>query len=111
MTGPGVCGALIGAGRRHTSARFVSTTDYPATARLGEAYPEVIQAEAARVLEALEVDVVHDHTLAGVLLAYGRRRSRWTWAGPRLPEGARRQGPHVRQCVDPFHVIKLATRR
>jgi glycosyltransferase involved in cell wall biosynthesis len=64
---------LIGAGRRHTSARFVSTCDEPPTARLGEAYPEVIHlAEAARALEVAEVEVVHDHTLAGVLLAYGR---------------------------------------
>jgi glycosyltransferase involved in cell wall biosynthesis len=64
---------LIGAGRRHTSARFVSTFDEPPTARLGEAYPEVIHlAEAARVLESADVQVVHDHTLAGVLLAFGR---------------------------------------
>ena len=64
---------LIGAGPRHTSARFVSTFDEPLTARIGEAYPEVIHlAEAARALEAADVDVVHDHTLAGVLLAFGR---------------------------------------
>jgi glycosyltransferase involved in cell wall biosynthesis len=64
---------LIGAGPRHTSARFVSTVDEPPTARVGEAYPEVIHlAEAARALESADVEVVHDHTLAGVLLAFGR---------------------------------------
>ena len=64
---------LIGAGRAATSARFHSTTHTPPTARLGEAFPEVVHvAEAARILEELEVDVVHDHTLSGPLLSFGR---------------------------------------
>jgi glycosyl transferase family 4 len=61
---------LIGAGRADTSARFFSTTPKPPTERLGEAFPEVLHvAEAAAILEDLEVDVIHDHTFAGPLLA------------------------------------------
>ncbi len=65
---------LVGAGRHRTRAqRFLATYDVPPSDRLGEPLPEV--AHAARVaclLEGLDVDVVHDHTLAGPLLARGR---------------------------------------
>ena len=64
---------LIGAGRNLTSARFFSTSAEPPTARLGEAFPEVVHvAQAADILEAEGVEVVHDHTLSGILLASGR---------------------------------------
>lgn len=65
---------LIGAGAHGTSAqRFLSTTEHASAERLGEVLPEI--AHAARVAELLEgadVDVVHDHTAAGPLLARGR---------------------------------------
>lgn len=64
---------LIGAGAAGTSARFIATYSEPPSARLGEPLPEVLHAAAtARILEDLHVDVVHDHTLAGPLLARGR---------------------------------------
>ncbi len=65
---------LIGAGRHRTAAqRFVPVFDVPPTAELGDPIPEVIHAAAADVvLRALDVDLVHDHTLAGPLLARGR---------------------------------------
>lgn len=65
---------LIGAGRHGTSAqRFLSTTERPPADRLGEVLPEIAHAaRAAELLEGCDVDVVHDHTSAGPLLARGR---------------------------------------
>lgn len=65
---------LIGAGRHRTAAqRFVPVFDEPPTAELGNPMPEVIHAAAADVvLRTLDVDLVHDHSLAGPLLARGR---------------------------------------
>jgi len=65
---------LIGAGEAGTPARFLTTYSEPPTARLGESMPEVVHAaRAARYLDQLEVDLVHDHSLAGPLTARGRR--------------------------------------
>jgi glycosyltransferase involved in cell wall biosynthesis len=66
---------LIGAGRDLTSATtFVPVFEEPPSSRLGEALPEVVHAAAvSRILSSLDVDVVHDHSLAGPLLARGRR--------------------------------------
>ncbi|HZG02296.1 MAG TPA: glycosyltransferase family 4 protein [Streptomyces sp.] len=64
---------LIAAGRNGTRARMVRTYDVPQGPRLGEPLPEVLHAAAAgRILADLDVDVVHDHSLAGPLLARGR---------------------------------------
>jgi glycosyltransferase involved in cell wall biosynthesis len=65
---------LIGAGRHLTRAsRFVAVFERPPTERLGTPIPEVLHAAAvAEVLRDLDVDLVHDHTLAGPLLAGGR---------------------------------------
>ena len=65
---------LIGAGRHGTKAqRFLATYQQQPADQLGEAMPEVVHAaKVARLLEDLDVDVVHDHTLAGPLLARGR---------------------------------------
>src|SRR6202044_1942479 len=65
---------LIGAGRHHTKAqRFIATYQKQPPEPLGEAMPEVVHAaKVARLLEHLDVDVVHDHPLAGPLLARGR---------------------------------------
>jgi glycosyltransferase involved in cell wall biosynthesis len=65
---------LVGAGRHRTrAARFVAVYPEPPSHRLGAPIPEVITAaHAAAVLDDLDVDVVHDHTLAGPLLARGR---------------------------------------
>ncbi len=66
---------LIGAGPSGTRAgRFVATYADPPSARLGEPLPEVLHsATVARILDGLDVDLVHDHTLAGPLQARGRR--------------------------------------
>lgn len=64
---------LVGAGRNGTKARFRRTYATPQYPHLGEPLPEVVHAAAtAEILETLDVDVVHDHTLAGPLLARGR---------------------------------------
>ncbi|MEU7886884.1 glycosyltransferase family 4 protein [Microbispora bryophytorum] len=60
---------VIGAGREVD----LRTYDEPPSARIGEPFPEVVHAaEAARLLRGLDVDVVHDHSLAGPLTAAGR---------------------------------------
>lgn len=66
---------LVGAGRPHTrAAEFVPVFDPPPSGLLGTPLPEVVQAAAAAAaIDRSGVDVVHDHTLAGPLLARGRR--------------------------------------
>jgi len=64
---------LISASKAGTSARHITTYDSLQWKRLGEPFPEVTHiATAARILDDLAVDIVHDHTLAGPLLARGR---------------------------------------
>jgi glycosyltransferase involved in cell wall biosynthesis len=65
---------LIGAGRDLTAAaRFVPVFDAPPSSRLGEALPEILfAATVGQLLGSLEIDLVHDHSLAGPLLARGR---------------------------------------
>jgi glycosyltransferase involved in cell wall biosynthesis len=65
---------LIGAGEPGTKAQeFIPVYPEPPSGRLGEAMPEVVQAAAAgAALAELEVDVIHDHTLAGPLLSRHR---------------------------------------
>ena len=65
---------LVGAGAPGTTAqRYVASYPEPPSSRLGEPVPEVLHAAAAaEALGAAELDVVHDHTLAGPLLARGR---------------------------------------
>jgi glycosyltransferase involved in cell wall biosynthesis len=65
---------LVGAGQPGTKAQqFIPIYPEPPSARLGEAMPEAVHAAAAAAaLADLDVDVVHDHTLAGPLLARNR---------------------------------------
>lgn len=65
---------LIGAGRHATRAqRFITTYDVGPADRLGEPMPEIVHAaKAAAILDTLDVDVIHDHTMAGPLMARGR---------------------------------------
>lgn len=67
---------LIGSGRNGTTTeRFVPVFDIPPSERIGTAVPEVIHAAAtAHLLADLDVDLVHDHSTAGPLLARGRTR-------------------------------------
>jgi len=65
---------LIGAGTRSgTAATFVPTVPRPQYLRLGEGLPELLHVGRANLLiEELDVDVVHDHTSAGLLTAATR---------------------------------------
>ena len=66
---------LIASGRAKTKAqRHIAVYEEPPSHLLGRSpMPEVVlAAEAARVLEGLDLDIVHDHSLAGPLLAQGR---------------------------------------
>ncbi|HVE75723.1 MAG TPA: glycosyltransferase family 4 protein [Actinomycetota bacterium] len=65
---------LIGAGQNNTSANFHSTFEEPPSLRLGEPLPEAIHhAKAMQIIDDLDVDVIHDHTLMGPLLARTRK--------------------------------------
>jgi len=66
---------LIGAGANGTMAQhFVASYTEPPSRRLGEPMPEVFHAAiAAEVIAEGHFDIVHDHTLAGPLLARGRQ--------------------------------------
>jgi glycosyltransferase involved in cell wall biosynthesis len=98
---------LIGAGRAGTRAdEFVATYAEPPSGRLGEPLPEVLHsAAAARVLDGLEVDLVHDHTLAGPLLARGRRvPTVVTMHGPVAGE----PGEYYRQLGDTVDLVAIS---
>ncbi|MCP2242422.1 glycosyltransferase family 4 protein [Lentzea aerocolonigenes] len=73
LTRRGVRVTLIGVGRNRTRARFIAVSLTAQQERIGQAMPEVVHAAALPdLLDRLDVDVVHDHTLAGPLLARGR---------------------------------------
>jgi glycosyltransferase involved in cell wall biosynthesis len=64
---------LVGVGRNGTAAEFRSTSDRPHPDRIGQSVPDVVHAAALpAILDELDVDVVHDHSFAGPLLARGR---------------------------------------
>ena len=65
---------LLGAGRAGTAARFVPLWDRTLPDRLGQPYPEVMNALKVRravacIAAADGIDIVHDHTFAGPLNA------------------------------------------
>ena len=93
---------LIGAGQNLTRAhRFISLWPEPPSDRLGEPFPEVVHAaRVAEVLDGLDVDIVHDHTLAGPLL--GR--------GSRVPTIITVHGPVVGQEGDYYHALGRSVR-
>jgi glycosyltransferase involved in cell wall biosynthesis len=65
---------LVAAGKNQTHARFLQTYASPPTEQLGDSIPEIVHAGAAsRLLHGLNLDVVHDHSFAGPLLARGRQ--------------------------------------
>jgi glycosyltransferase involved in cell wall biosynthesis len=75
LTGRGHDITLIGAGRdRSAASRFVAVFEEPPSSRLGEALPEILYtATVGQIVAGLAVDLVHDHSLAGPLLARGRQ--------------------------------------
>jgi glycosyltransferase involved in cell wall biosynthesis len=65
---------LVGAGGGRTRGRFLRTLERPPGARLGESLPEALHAAlAATLLMGLDLDVVHDFSLTGPLVAAARR--------------------------------------
>ena len=99
--------SLIGAGRSGTQAdRFVATYAEPPSGRLGEPLPEVLHTAAAgRALERLDVDLVHDHTLAGPLLARGRHvPTVVTMHGPVLGE----PGEYYRELAGTVDLVAIS---
>jgi len=65
---------LIGAGKPGTAAQFVPVWDHTVPDRLGETYPEIMHAVAARravqrLAAEVGLDVVHEHTFSGPLNA------------------------------------------
>ncbi|MGH3871409.1 MAG: glycosyltransferase family 4 protein [Pseudonocardiaceae bacterium] len=65
---------LIGGGRHGTRAqRFLASYAVSPVERYSEPLPEVVHAAyVAHALAECDIDVIHDHTLAGPLLARGR---------------------------------------
>ncbi len=64
--------SLIGAGENHTKARLIRAWDRIIPERLGQIYPEMMNAAITRnVIRDLvgQIDVVHDHSLSGPLNA------------------------------------------
>jgi glycosyltransferase involved in cell wall biosynthesis len=87
---------LIGAGKDRTGARFLPTYAEPPTAKLGQSFPEVIHAlTATEYLEGLDLDIVHDHTLAGPLLLRGGR----------LPAVVTTHGPITGELAEYYRMI------
>jgi glycosyltransferase involved in cell wall biosynthesis len=98
---------LIAAGRHRTAAtEFLPVFLDPPSDRLGTSMPEVIHAAAtAALLEKLDVDVVHDHSLAGPLLARGRTAPTMvTMHGPVTGE----HGDFMRWLGDTVHVVAIS---
>jgi glycosyltransferase involved in cell wall biosynthesis len=98
---------LVGAGRHRTAAaEFVPVFSDPPSARLGTSMPEVVYAAAvAALLDDLDVDVVHDHSLAGPLLSRGRSTPTVvTMHGPVTGE----YGEYMRRLGDSVDVVAIS---
>jgi glycosyltransferase involved in cell wall biosynthesis len=64
---------LVASGENHSHARFLQTYRSPPTQALGGSVPEIVHAGmTSRLLDGLELDIVHDHSFAGPLLARAR---------------------------------------
>jgi glycosyltransferase involved in cell wall biosynthesis len=120
---------MIGAGKNGTRARFLQTYAVAPSERIGEPVPEVLQtAWSNRYLDDLEVDIIHDHSLAGPLTARGRKVPTVVTAhGPvtgefgsyyrdlaqevalvAISEAQRRLAPHMRWAATVHNAIKAA---
>ena len=98
---------LIGAGNHATRAqRFHTTYDVGPADQLGEAMPEIVHAaKVAGILDALDVDVIHDHTMAGPLMARGRLTPTVVTAhGPVLGDS----GEYYRALGDTVQLIAIS---
>ncbi|MFL6128951.1 MAG: glycosyltransferase family 4 protein [Mycobacteriales bacterium] len=65
---------LFASGSRGTDAHFIRTYEDPPSERVGDPILEMIHAaRVAAAMTDMQLDIVHDHTLAGPLLARARR--------------------------------------
>jgi glycosyltransferase involved in cell wall biosynthesis len=65
---------MVGVGTNGTRAQFRRTYEVAPSERIGEALPEVLHiAWSNQHLDELDVDIIHDHSLAGPLTARGRK--------------------------------------
>jgi glycosyltransferase involved in cell wall biosynthesis len=97
---------LVGVGHNGTSADFVAVSPTGQADRMGKSLPEVLHACALPdVLARLDVDLVHDHSLAGPLLARGRTTPTVVTAhGPVTGE----MGTYYRRLSDSVHLVALS---
>jgi len=97
---------VIGAGHNGTHARLLATYPSAQSARIGEPLPEVLHAAAAtELLDQLDVDVVHDHTLAGPLVARARAAPTVVTAhGPVTGE----PGQYLRHLGDSVQLVAIS---
>ncbi|MFE4831737.1 glycosyltransferase family 4 protein [Streptomyces sp. NPDC056672] len=64
---------LVSSGRNGTKAQHLRTYEFPQWRRLGEPLPDLVHAASVRhILRSMEIDVIHDHSLMGPLLAEER---------------------------------------
>ncbi|NIJ12059.1 glycosyltransferase involved in cell wall biosynthesis [Saccharomonospora amisosensis] len=97
---------LVGVGRNGTPADFIPTCEQPNEDRLGQAMPEIIHASLLpEIVQKLEPDLVHDHSLAGPLLASGRSLPTVVTAhGPVTGE----MGQYYRGLGDSVHLVAVS---
>jgi glycosyltransferase involved in cell wall biosynthesis len=106
---------LIGAGENKTKARFVRVWDRIIPERLGEPYPELMNASVTRnAIRDLvgHIDVVHDHSVSGAL--NGELFARWglptviTMHGPSDDPDLRR---YYESFGDSVHMVAISDRQ
>jgi glycosyltransferase involved in cell wall biosynthesis len=97
---------VVGAGTNGTRADFLRTYERPPSERLGEAIPEVLQAAwANHHLDGLDLDLVHDNSLAGPLTARGRAvPTVLTAHGPSCGE----MGAYYRHLRSDVHLVAIS---
>jgi glycosyltransferase involved in cell wall biosynthesis len=97
---------ILGVGRNGTLGRLVASRPDPQPGRMGELMPEVLHvARAARVLSRLGADIVHDHTIAGLLTAGARPAPTVaTMHGPVTGE----LGQLAAQVAPPVHLVAIS---
>jgi glycosyltransferase involved in cell wall biosynthesis len=107
LVGRGHKVTLIGAGHHGTRAqRFITTYDVGPAERLGEPMPEMVHAaKVASILDTLDADVIHDHTMAGPLMARGRLTPTVVTAhGPVTGD----PGEYYRALGDTVHLVAIS---
>jgi glycosyltransferase involved in cell wall biosynthesis len=74
LLGLGAEVTLVGVGVNGTKASFVTTFDEPQHQRIGDPMPDALHAASLpSILAELQVDLVHDHSFLGPLVAAGRK--------------------------------------